>query len=105
MSAQLPKGSRITGDSRNDLASSLVQRYERGESIRSLADDIGRSYGFVHGVLAESGVAMRSRGGATRGAALRGKRARHRHAAAIRNRRASAEIGRRPVDLDLGRGA
>ena len=74
MSAKLPKGSRITGDSRNDLASSLVHRYERGESIRSLADDIGRSYGFVHGVLAESGVAMRSRGGAPRGAAAEARR-------------------------------
>lgn len=74
MSAKLPKGSRITGDSRQDLASSLVERYNRGESIRSLADDIGRSYGFVHGVLAEAGVTMRSRGGATRGAAAEARR-------------------------------
>lgn len=74
MSTKLPKGSRITGDSRQDLATSLVDRYNRGESIRSLADDIGRSYGFVHGVLTESGVTMRSRGGATRGAAAEERR-------------------------------
>ena len=74
MATKLPKGSRITGDGRKDLASSLVERYNRGESIRSLADDIGRSYGFVHGVLSESGVTMRSRGGATRGAAAQARR-------------------------------
>lgn len=73
MGARLQKGTRITGRGREDLASSLVSRYERGESIRSMAEDIGRSYGFVHGVLKESGVAMRSRGGATRGAAARSR--------------------------------
>ena len=75
MSAKLPKGSRITGEGRQDLASSLVERYNRGESIRSMAEDIGRSYGFVHGVLVESDVTMRTRGGATRGAAAEARRA------------------------------
>lgn len=75
MSDRLPKGARITGDGRKDLATSLIERYQRGESIRSMAQDIGRSYGFVHGVLAESGVSMRSRGGATRGAAAQARRA------------------------------
>lgn len=75
MSDRLPKGARITGEGRKDLAATLVARYQRGESIRSMADDIGRSYGFVHGVLAESGVQMRSRGGATRGAAAEARRA------------------------------
>lgn len=75
MSDRLPKGSRITGDGRKNLAQTLVERYQRGESIRSMAEDIGRSYGFVHGVLAESGVQMRSRGGATRGAAAEARRA------------------------------
>lgn len=74
MTEKLPKGSRITGEGRKNLASSLVERYQRGESIRSLAEDIGRSYGFVHGVLVESGVTMRSRGGATRGAAAEARR-------------------------------
>ncbi len=75
MSERLPKGSRITGAGRKDLAATLVKRYQRGESIRSMAEEIGRSYGFVHGVLAESGVAMRSRGGATRGAGAEARRA------------------------------
>jgi hypothetical protein len=75
MSNKLKKGSRITGPGRHDLASSLVKRYQRGESIRFMAEDIGRSYGFVHGVLAESGVPMRKRGGATRGAAAQARRA------------------------------
>ncbi len=75
MSSKLPKGSRITGAGRTDLAGSLVERYSQGESIRSIADDIGRSYGFVHGLLAESGVSMRSRGGATRGKAAEERRA------------------------------
>lgn len=75
MSTKLPKGSRITGEGRSELAASLVERYGRGESIRSMADDLGRSYGFVHGVLAEAGVTMRSRGGATRGPAAEARRA------------------------------
>ena len=75
MSDRLPKGSRITGEGRKNLAATLVERYKKGESIRSMAQDIGRSYGFVHGVLAESGVQMRSRGGATRGAAAEARRA------------------------------
>ena len=74
MATKLSKGSRITGEGRQDLASQLVQRYQRGESIRSMAEDIGRSYGFVHGVLAEAGVEMRTRGGATRGPAAEARR-------------------------------
>jgi hypothetical protein len=74
MSSKLPKGSRITGEGRSDLAGTLVQRYQTGESIRSIAEDIGRSYGFVHGVLVESGTAMRGRGGATRGPAAQARR-------------------------------
>jgi len=75
MAAKMQKGTRITGEGRKDLADSLVARYQRGESIRSMAQDIGRSYGFVHGVLTESGVNMRSRGGATRGEAAEARRA------------------------------
>jgi Helix-turn-helix domain len=60
----LAKGSRITGAQRTTLAS----QYAAGESIRKIADDAGRSFGFVHGVLKEAGVELRGRGGATRGA-------------------------------------
>jgi len=63
----LTKGARITGDQRSSLAESFGARYAGGESIRSIAEDTGRSYGFVHGVLKESGTSLRGRGGATRG--------------------------------------
>ena len=66
--ATLAKGSRISGAQRTTLASQYAKRYSGGESIRKIADDAGRSYGFVHNVLKESGVALRGRGGATRGA-------------------------------------
>lgn len=64
--AELKKGSRVTGDERGKLASELRQRYEGGESIRVLAETSGRSYGFVHRILSESGTTLRGRGGATR---------------------------------------
>jgi Helix-turn-helix domain len=65
----LKKGTRVTGADRTKLAADLKKRYSAGESIRSLASSTGRSYGFVHRILSESGVALRGRGGATRGRA------------------------------------
>jgi hypothetical protein len=65
----LKKGTRVTGADRTKLASELQKRYSAGESIRALASSTGRSYGFIHRILAESGVTLRSRGGATRGRA------------------------------------
>lgn len=62
----IKKGSRITGGDRDKLASDLKRRYESGESIRLLAESSGRSYGFVHRILNESGATLRGRGGATR---------------------------------------
>src|SRR5882672_2264728 len=60
------KGRRIIGAERATLAKDLVKRYTSGESIRALASSTGRSYGFVHRVLTESGVQLRQRGGARR---------------------------------------
>jgi hypothetical protein len=62
----LKKGTRVTGADRSKLASALRQRYDAGESIRSLASSTGRSYGFIHRILTETGVTLRSRGGAPR---------------------------------------
>jgi len=62
----LKKGARITGADRNKLAAELRKSYDKGKSIRELADQHGRSYGFVHRGLSESGVTLRGRGGATR---------------------------------------
>jgi hypothetical protein len=66
MVADLKKGARITGATRDKLAADLKKKYEKGASIRALAESTGRSYGFVHRVLSESGVQLRGRGGATR---------------------------------------
>ena len=65
-STTLRKGTRVTGEDRSRLATDLRNRYAAGESIRSLATSTGRSYGFIHRILTETGVALRGRGGATR---------------------------------------
>jgi predicted transcriptional regulator len=65
------KGARITGPDRTRLAGELKKKYSQGASIRALAEETGRSYGFVHRILTESEVALRGRGGATRGKAKR----------------------------------
>lgn len=65
---ELSKGTRITGETRAELATTLRGQYEKGASIRALAESTGRSYGFVHRVLSESDVPLRGRGGATGGA-------------------------------------
>jgi len=64
---QLRKGARVTGNDRAKLATELKKKYSTGSSIRALAEETGRSYGFVHRMLSESGVQLRGRGGATRG--------------------------------------
>ena len=69
MAETLKKGSRVTGSAREQLATDLKSKYEAGESIRALAQETGRSYGFVHRILSETGVTLRGRGGATRGKA------------------------------------
>jgi predicted transcriptional regulator len=65
--AELGKGRRVSGNERDRLAGDLKKKYAAGASIRELAAQTGRSYGFVHRVLSESGVTLRGRGGATRG--------------------------------------
>jgi predicted transcriptional regulator len=65
----LKKGSRVTGSDRDKLAAELRKKYDSGQSIRALAEQTGRSYGFVHRILSESGTTLRGRGGATRGKA------------------------------------
>lgn len=64
--AEIKKGARLTGTERNKLATELAEKYKAGNSIRSLAEETGRSYGFVHRILTENEVQLRGRGGATR---------------------------------------
>lgn len=65
----IAKGQRITGAEREKLAKKLKKSYESGSSIRELAAETQRSYGFVHRILKDAGVQLRGRGGATRGKA------------------------------------
>jgi hypothetical protein len=67
MVVELKKGSRVTGTERDKLTGVLRKKYDAGASIRELAESTGRSYGFIHRVLSESGATLRGRGGATRG--------------------------------------
>ena len=67
--SDIAKGARIVGPSRDKLGADLKKKYESGRSVRELAGSTGRSYGFVHRILVESGADMRGRGGATRGKA------------------------------------
>ena len=70
MAESLKRGTRVTGTDRSRLAADLSKRYGAGESIRSLAASSGRSYGFIHRILTEMGVTLRSRGGAPKRSAV-----------------------------------
>jgi len=69
--AVIKDGARLTGAARDRLSEQLAKKYAKGASIRALAEQTGRSYGFVHRVLVESGVALRGRGGSHRARAAR----------------------------------
>lgn len=70
---ELTKGQRVSGSDRKKLAKDLKMRYEGGASIRELAGDLSRSYGFVHRMLKDEGAKLRGRGGATRKSTSNGK--------------------------------
>lgn len=57
------KGRRITGAERQAMTQDVQSKYADGASIRQLADETGRSYGFIHRLLVESETALRARGG------------------------------------------
>lgn len=52
----------ITGPARHKLGADLKKAYDKGASIRILAEGCGRSYGFIHRLLTEAGTALRTRG-------------------------------------------
>jgi len=56
----------IMGKERETLGKTLARRYRSGQSIRTIAASIGRSYGFVHIVLRVHHVELRPRGGYNR---------------------------------------
>lgn len=52
----------LRGPARDTTAADLRRRYEAGDSIRSIADSIGRSYSFVRRLLNHAKTPMRPRG-------------------------------------------
>lgn len=60
---KIEKSKRITGSTRDKLAANMKNLYEKGASIRQLAEATGRSYGFMHRLLSDTGVTLRGRGG------------------------------------------
>lgn len=58
-----PRQVRIVGAEREALAADVSQRYLQGESIRGIAEDLDRSYGFVQALLRETNTRTRPRGG------------------------------------------
>lgn len=59
---------RILGQARETLAADLRSRYDRGASVRQLADESGCAYGTVHRLLKEAGVKFRPRGASPKAA-------------------------------------
>jgi hypothetical protein len=57
---------RIVGAERVTVTRDCLRRYGAGDSIRKIAGETGRSYGFVHRILVEGGAVLRGRGGANR---------------------------------------
>lgn len=56
----------MPGPERDRVAAVLKAKYDRGTSIRALADETGRSYGAVHRLLIYAGATFRPRGGVLR---------------------------------------
>ncbi|WP_075003534.1 helix-turn-helix domain-containing protein [Streptomyces qinglanensis] len=65
---KVKRRSEVVSAARAKLSAELMRRYNAGESIRSLADATGRSYGFVYRLLSQEGV-LRRRSGTLRRAA------------------------------------
>ena len=64
--ATLVKSARILGTDRTRLTREISKQYANGASIRTLAGQYGRSYGFIHRLLTESDTVLRRRGGTAR---------------------------------------
>ncbi|WP_413471666.1 helix-turn-helix domain-containing protein [Streptomyces sp. MB09-02B] len=63
-------GIHLTGNARETARQRAADLYTQGCTIRSVADQIGRSYGGTRVLLLEAGVTLRGRGGRLRKAAV-----------------------------------
>jgi transposase len=61
---QLGSYEHVRDDERDELREALKHAYLAGASIRELAEQTGRSYGFCNRLLHEANVTLRPRGGA-----------------------------------------
>lgn len=52
----------VSGPARENVRAAAAEQYAAGATVRAIAADLGRSYGFVHRLLVESGIELRSRG-------------------------------------------
>ena len=52
----------LSPESRDELIALVIKRYVSGDSIRTVAQAVQRSYGFVQRALKEAGIAMRTPG-------------------------------------------
>lgn len=59
-------GTQLTGDARTAARDKAAELYAQGCTIRSVAAQLGRSYGGTRVLLVEAGVQLRGRGGSLR---------------------------------------
>ncbi|MFT9478733.1 helix-turn-helix domain-containing protein [Streptomyces sp. 11-1-2] len=62
---RVPRGKRLLGNDRERVREivSVVYKSNPKVSIRDISEATGRSFGFIHELLIEAGVELRSRGG------------------------------------------
>jgi riboflavin biosynthesis pyrimidine reductase len=56
----------VSGSNRAETRAVAAKLYAEGATVRHIAAELGRSYGFVHRILIEAGVTLRSRGARAR---------------------------------------
>ncbi|MEV4749092.1 helix-turn-helix domain-containing protein [Streptosporangium sp. NPDC049248] len=52
-----------TDEQLHQLRTNIVRLYGNGKSIRTVADEVSRSYGYVRKILVDARVTLRPRGG------------------------------------------
>lgn len=62
MTETLTRRQRTNPKERDKLAKEYAKRYKKGETIRGIALDVDRSFGWVRGLLKDHGVELRGRG-------------------------------------------
>lgn len=74
MNEKIKKWARVTGTDRERMKRAAKASYEKGHSVRQIAEETGRSYGAIHRLLLDAGVTFRPRGNHRRATTLGGAR-------------------------------